>query len=85
LGADGSQGIYTSDLFFGELKQITHDSFGCADAAWGADGGRIIYTELFQIRVPDIFLIDLASGRRRPFLSLKGTNQGRAFSLSGQQ
>ncbi len=81
----GHQEIYTSDLFFGEVRQITHDNSNALMPRWAPDGTRIIYTSFFRSGFPDIFLIDLASGRRDTFVSLKGTNQGARFSPNGQQ
>ena len=81
----GHQEIYTSDLFFGEVKQITRDNSNALMPRWAPDGARIIYTSFFRSGFPDIFLIDLASGRRDTFVSLKGTNQGARFSPNGQQ
>jgi TolB protein len=81
----GHQEVYTSDLFFGEVKQITRDNSNALMPRWAPDGSRIIYTSFFRSGFPDIFLIDLATGRRDTFVSLKGTNQGARFSPNGQQ
>jgi TolB protein len=81
----GHQEVYTSDLFFGEVKQITRDNSNALMPRWSPDGSRIIYTSFFRSGFPDIFLIDLATGRRDTFVSLKGTNQGARFSPNGQQ
>jgi TolB protein len=81
----GKKEIYTSDLFFGEVRQITHDNALALFPRWAPDGNRIIYTSFFKSGFPDIFLIDLASGRRDTFVSFKGTNQAARFSPNGQQ
>jgi TolB protein len=81
----GHQEIYTSDLFFGDVKQITHDRAIAMTPRWSPDGERIIYTSFFQSGFPDIFTIDLGSYRRTTFVSFKGTNSGAHFSPDGRQ
>ncbi|MSU69432.1 MAG: biopolymer transporter Tol [Opitutaceae bacterium] len=81
----GKKEVYVSDLFFGEVRQITHDNAPALMPRWAPDGRRIIYTSFFKSGFPDIFLLDLASGRHDTFVSLKGTNQGARFSPDGQR
>jgi TolB protein len=81
----GHQEIYTSDLFFGDVKQITHDRAIAMTPRWSPDGERIIYTSFFQSGFPDIFTIDLGSYRRTTFVSFKGTNSGAHFSPDGRR
>ncbi len=80
----GKKEVYVSDLFFGEVKQVTHDNALALMPRWSPDGGKIIYTSFYRSGFPDIFLIDLASMRRDTFVSFKGTNQGARFSPDGQ-
>ncbi len=81
----GKQEIYTGDLFFGEVKQITRDNALAMTPRWSPDGNRIVYTSFYKSGFPDIFLIDLATLQRTTFISLKGTNSGARFSPNGQQ
>ncbi|MCF7688952.1 MAG: biopolymer transporter Tol [Cephaloticoccus sp.] len=77
--------VYTSDLFFGDTKQITRDNTQALTPRWSADGRKIIYTSFFRSGFPDIFQIDLGSYQRTSFVSFKGTNSGARFSPNGQQ
>jgi TolB protein len=81
----GKPEIYTSDLFLGEVRQITHDNAQALMPRWSPDGTKIIYTSFYKSGFPDIYLIDLASMRRDTFMSVKGTNQSARFSPNGRQ
>ena len=81
----GHQEIYTSDLFFGDVTQITHDRAIAMTPRWSPDGERIIYTSFFKSGFPDIFEIDLGGYQRTTFVSFKGTNSGAHFSPDGRQ
>jgi TolB protein len=81
----GHPEIYTSDLFFGDVRQITHDRAIAMTPRWSPDGEKVIYTSFFRSGFPDIFQIDLASYQRTTFVSFKGTNSGAHFSPDGRQ
>jgi TolB protein len=81
----GHQEIYTCDLFFGGVRQITHDRAIAMTPRWSPDGERVIYTSFFRSGFPDIFQIDLTSYQRTTFVSFKGTNSGARFSPDGRQ
>jgi TolB protein len=82
----GNRGdVYTSDLYFGEAKRLTHDNALTLTPRWSPDGGRIIYTSYFKRNAPDIFLLDPNSGRRDEFAYFRGTNMGARYSPNGQQ
>ncbi len=81
----GHQEIYTSDLFFGDMKQVTHDRAIAMTPRWSPDGERVIYTSFFKSGFPDIFQIDLGTYQRTTFVSFKGTNSGARFSPDGRQ
>ncbi len=81
----GKDEIYVSDLFFGEMKQITNDRAFAMTPRWSPDGTRLIYTSFFKSGFPDIYLLNLASMRRDTFVSVQGTNSGARFSPNGQQ
>jgi Periplasmic component of the Tol biopolymer transport system len=80
----GKPEVYTSDLFMGEVKQITNDKALAVTPRWSPDGGKIIYTSYFRSGYPDIFLMDLGSLQRTTFVSFKGTNSGARFSPDGR-
>jgi TolB protein len=81
----GSDEIYSSDLFFGDVKQVTHDHAIAMTPRWSPDGDRVIYTSFFKSGFPDIFVIDLESYQRTTFVSFKGTNDGAHYSPDGRQ
>ena len=81
----GHPEVVTSDLFFGEVKQITHDNAQAMTPRWSPDGGKILYTSFYKSGFPDIFLIDLNTVQRTTFVSFKGTNSGARFSPDGAQ
>jgi TolB protein len=81
----GHDEIYTSDLFFGDVRQVTHDRATALTPRWAPDGERVIYTSFFKSGFPDIFLIDLGTLQRTTFVSFKGTNSGAHFSPDGRQ
>ena len=81
----GHQEVFSSDLFFGEVKQITRDNAQAITPRWAPDGRRILYTSFYKSGFPDIFLIDLNSLQRTLFVSVKGTNSGARFSPDGSQ
>ena len=77
--------VYTSDLFFGDVKQITRDNTQALTPRWSPDGSKIVYTSFFRSGFPDIYQIDLNNYQRTSFVSFKGTNSGARFSPNGQQ
>lgn len=83
--ASGSSEVYTSDLFFGEMLQLTHDGAEAVTPRWSPDGRYILYTGYFRNGAPDIFRIDTATNQRTIFVSVKGTNTGARYSPNGSQ
>ena len=79
----GHREVYTSDLFFGEVVQVTHDNAQALSPRWSPDGGRIIYTSFFRSGSPDIYIMNPGTGQRTSFASFKGTNSGARFSPDG--
>jgi TolB protein len=83
----GRREIYTSDLFFGEAQQVTHDSSLALSPRWSPDGHRILYTGYFQSGRPDVFELVNENGvwRRETFASFQGTNDCAHFSPDGSR
>ena len=79
----GHREVYTSDLFFGEATQITHDRAHALMPRWSPDGSRIIYTSFFNSGSAQIFVMTPATAQRVPFATFKGTNSGGRFSPDG--
>ncbi|MBK8479478.1 MAG: PD40 domain-containing protein [Opitutaceae bacterium] len=79
----GHREVYTSDLFFGEVLQVTHDKAQALSPRWSPDGSRIIYTSFFRSGSPDIYIMNPGTGQRTTFASFKGTNGGARFSPDG--
>ena len=75
--------VCTGDLFFTEVKQITHDNAQALMPRWAPDGSRLLYTSFYKSGFPDIFQIDLGTNQRTTFVSFKGTNQSARFSPDG--
>ncbi len=84
-GGGGRREIYTGDLLFRRVTQITHDNAIALFPRWSPDGSKLLYTSFFKSGFPDIFQIDLNSYQRTSFVSFKGTNGGARYSPSGGQ
>ena len=80
----GHKEVYTGDLFFGEVHQITRDGAIALRPRWAPDGVRIIYTSYYHSGFPDIFLMNPSSYERMTFESFRGTNDGARFSPDGR-
>lgn len=82
---NGSKEIYTSDLFFKRVRQLTHDQVDVVFPKWSPDGKKIIYTSYYKTGFPDIFVIDLATNQRKTVAAYTGTNIGGVFSPDGKK
>lgn len=76
--------IFSGDLFFKKTRQLTHDKHHAVTPHWSPDGQKIVYTTYLS-EFPDLYLIDLTTGRRRPFATYQGINTGGAYSPNGSQ
>ncbi|HVU23543.1 MAG TPA: biopolymer transporter Tol [Opitutus sp.] len=81
----GNDEIYTSDLFFGELRQLTHQRAHALTPRWSPDGQKLLFTSYFKSGFPDIFELDLGTYQWNTFVSFKGTNSGARFSPDGRR
>lgn len=74
--------IFAGDLFFQKTRQLTHDKHHGVTPHWSPDGQKILYTTYLS-EFPDLYVIDLTSGRRRPFATYQGINTGGNYSPNG--
>lgn len=81
----GHREIYTSDVFFTNVRQLTRDQSEALLPRWSPDGRFIIYTTFFRSGFPDLYRIQVSNGRRTPFATFDGTNTGGVFSPSGRE
>ena len=81
----GGTEIYVSDMAFESVRRITSDAADCGGPVISPDGRSVLYTSYFRNGFPDIYDIDLRSGRRTLFASYKGLNTGAAFNPSGSE
>ncbi|MGF1448794.1 MAG: biopolymer transporter Tol [Opitutales bacterium] len=80
----GKAEVFRSDLFFQGVRQVTRDSSIALTPRWSPDGRNLLYTSYHRSGFPDIFKVNLETGRREVFAAYKGTNQGAAFSPDGR-
>lgn len=72
--------LYAGDILFQSVKQLTHDRSEPLMPAWSSDGTAIVYTTYFKSGFPDLYKIDLTTGKRTVFAAYKGINAGAAFN-----
>ena len=76
---EGISEIYTSDLLFTRVRALTSERSLLTGPRWSPDGSRLLYTTYFKTGFPDIYMIDLGTGRKSPIATYKGTNTGAVF------
>lgn len=79
----GHPEIYTSDMLFSDSRQLTSDRSEALSPDFHPDGHTLLYTSYHGTGFPDIYRIDLRSGRRSVFAAFRGTNSGARFSPDG--
>jgi TolB protein len=79
----GPKEVYLGDILFLNVRQLTHDRSDPVMPHASADGRQLLYTSYFQTGFPDIFVIDMVTGVRKPFASYSGVNTGGVFSPRG--
>jgi len=80
----GVSEVYTSDLLFNRVRPLTADRALVTGPSWSLDGTKLLYTTYYKTGFPDIYMIDLLSGRKIPVATYKGTNSGGEYSPNGQ-
>jgi len=81
----GKREVFTSDMLFSSVKQLTHDGSDSVSPKWSPDGSKIIYTSYFNTGFPDIFIMDLNKNERKTVAGYSGTNTGGVFSPKGDK
>jgi len=81
----GISEIYSSDLLFNEVRPLTADRSLVTGPKWSPDGSKLLYTTYYKSGAPDIYMLDLRSGRKLPVATFNGTNNGGAFSPDGRR
>ncbi len=81
----GNSEIYTSDILFKTVRQLTNDRAQCLSPNLSPDGNVLLYTSYHGTGFPDIYRVDLLSGRRSVFAGFRGTNTGGTFSPDGRR
>jgi TolB protein len=81
----GHSEVHLSDILFQGVRQLTRDGNQCLSPNLSPDGRTLLYTSYHGTRFPDIYRIDLASGKRTVFAGFRGTNTGATFSPDGRQ
>lgn len=81
----GYREVYSSDMFFQSVDQLTHDESYSLSPSWSPDGLKILYTGYFRTGFPDIFLLDVLSSQRNMFATYKGSNTGAVFDPTGNE
>jgi len=80
----GRTEVYVSDLFFQNTRQLTGDRALATAPHLSADGRYLTYTSYHRAGYPDVFKIDLATGRRTAVAAFKGLNTGGSWSPDGR-
>jgi TolB protein len=79
----GHDELYISDLFFQNIRQITNDKALAASPRLSPDGRAINYTGYYRSGYPDLYRVDLSSGRRTTIAGFRGLNTGGSWSPKG--
>ena len=81
----GISEIYTSDILFRRVRPLTADRALVTGSDWSPDGTRLLYTTYHKSGFPDIYMIDLKSGKKQAIATFDGTNSSAEFSPDGRQ
>lgn len=81
----GVSEIYVSDILFSQVRPLTRDRSLLTGPNWAPNGSALLYTTYYKAGFPDIYKIDLTTGRKIPIANYKGTNTGGKFSPDGRR
>ncbi len=79
----GNKELYLCDSDGQNLIQITRDRSISIAPRWTADGETISYTSYYQ-GFPDVYTVEIASGRRNRIAGFPGLNTGGEISPNGR-
>lgn len=82
---NGKSELFSGDLFFKSVQQLTHDKANLAFPKWSPDGNKIVFTSYYKTGFPDIFIMDALTGEKNTLAAYSGTNMGGVFSPSGEK
>jgi TolB protein len=80
----GAKELYLCDADGGSLRQLTRDRSIIVGANWGPEGETLVYTS-FMRQFPDIYRVNLRTGKRDVLASYGGLNTGAALSPDGKE
>lgn len=81
----GKSELYSGDLFFKSVRQLTQDKTHLVFPKWSPDGSKIIYTSFYKTGFPDIFTLNTLSGEKKTLAAYSGTNMGGIFSPNSEK
>lgn len=82
----GKSELYVGDLFLSpsRTRRLTLDRAQCMLPNLSPDGNVLLYTS-YKSGFPDIYRVDLLSGKVTAFASYRGMNSGASFSPNGDR
>lgn len=81
--ASNAKELYICDADGSNLRQLTRDRTPCMNPNWSPDGQKLYYTAYLK-RYPDLYAIDLHTGRRTRVSKYTNLNTGGAVSPDGR-
>lgn len=80
---EGASEIYVAELLLRRLRQVTRGGGPVVQPALSPDADVVLFTSYRPSGFPDIYRIELDSGRRENFAAFSGTNIGAIFAPRG--
>lgn len=80
----GAKELYLCDADGGSVRQLTQDKSIIVGPNWGPDGETLVYTS-FMRQFPDVYRVNLRTGKRDVLSSYGGLNTGAALSPDGRE
>jgi len=80
----GNKEVYISDYDGQNIRKITDDKSISLFPKWSPDGKNIIYAT-YRYRNPDLYLIDVADGKKTPVSIFPGINAPASWSPDGKR
>jgi TolB protein len=79
---NGHKELYVCDADGSGLLRLTDDKSVSVGPKWGPKGDEFVYTS-FLSRFPDVYLVDVASGRRKCIARYPGLNSSASLAPNG--